>query len=234
MERVDRRKDIQLGMISAFPIIVGYLPIAMTFGILSKSSGIQLIESFMFSAIVFAGSSQFMALNLITVGAGLGEIILTTLLVNFRHFLMSASLSENIGHEKAYRPLIAFGITDEVFSVVSFRKESMTKEYILTVEALSYRSWVGGTVRGFIIGTVLPETIQESMGIGIYAMYIALLLPEAKKSYRVAMLAILSGLTNTLIGQIPFLPQGWSIILSILLVSGVGCYLEKRGVEVNA
>ena len=99
MERVDRRKDIQLGMISAFPIIVGYLPIAMTFGILSKSSGIQLIESFMFSAIVFAGSSQFMALNMITVGAGLGEIILTTLLVNFRHFLMSASLSENIGHE---------------------------------------------------------------------------------------------------------------------------------------
>ena len=175
----------------------------MTFGILSKSSGIQLIESFMFSAIVFAGSSQFMALNLITVGAGLGEIILTTLLVNFRHFLMSASLSENIGHEKAYRPLIAFGITDEVFSVVSFRKESMTKEYILTLEALSYLSWVGGTVLGFIIGTVLPETIQESMGIGIYAMYIALLLPEAKKSYRVAMLAILSGLTNTLIGQIP-------------------------------
>ena len=95
---------------------------------------------------MYLGSSQFMALNLITVGAGLGEIILTTLLVNFRHFLMSASLSENIGHEKAYRPLIAFGITDEVFSVVSFRKESMTKEYILTLEALSYLSWVGGTV----------------------------------------------------------------------------------------
>src|SRR5690554_5485786 len=96
MEKTDVREEIKQGMLSAFPIIVGYLPIAMAFGILSKTTGISLVESFMFSAIVFAGASQFMALNLILVGTGAGEIILTTLLVNFRHFLMSASMTERL------------------------------------------------------------------------------------------------------------------------------------------
>ena len=80
----------------------------------------------------------------------------------------------------------------------------------------------------FIIGTVLPETIQESMGIGIYAMYIALLLPEAKKSYRVAMLAILSGLTNTLIGQIPFCPRVEYYIINPICLS-CGLLSRKKG-----
>ncbi len=225
-------EEIKKGIISALPIIVGYLPIGMAFGILSKTTGISLLESFMFSSLVFAGASQFMALNLMLVGTGIGGIILTTLLVNFRHFLMSASLTEKIkdidSQSKGWLGLIAFGITDEVFSVASFREGKITREYLISLEALSLFGWVGGTVLGYIIGSILPDTIQASMGVGIYAMFIALLLPEAKKSRKVALLAILSGITNTILTFMEFLPQGWNIIVSILLISGLGLLFEGK------
>lgn len=227
-----KKEEIKQGVISALPIIVGYLPIGMAFGILSKTTGISLLESFMFSSLVFAGASQFMALNLILVGTGVGGIILTTLLVNFRHFLMSASLTENIrdisSQSKGWLGLIAFGITDEVFSVASFREGEITKEYLISLEVLSLFGWVGGTALGYIIGSILPDTIQASMGVGIYAMFIALLLPEAKKSRKAALLAILSGITNTILTYMEFLPQGWNIVVSILLISGLGLLFEGK------
>lgn len=227
-----KKSEIKQGMISALPIIVGYLPIGMAFGILSKTTGISLLESFMFSSMVFAGASQFMALNLILVGTGIGGIILTTLLVNFRHFLMSASLTEKVKdishHGKAWLALMAFGITDEVFSVASFREGDISKEYLMTLEFLSLLGWTGGTLIGYLIGSILPETIQASMGVGIYAMFIALLLPEAKRSRKVAILAILSGITNTILTYLGFLPQGWNIIVSIVAISGIGLLVEEK------
>ena len=204
----------------------------MAFGILSKTTGISLLESFMFSSLVFAGASQFMALNLILVGTGIGGIIFTTLLVNFRHFLMSASLTEKVKdvshHGKGWLALMAFGITDEVFSVASFREGEISKEYLMTVEILALLGWAGGTVIGYIIGSVLPDAIQASMGVGIYAMFIALLLPEVKKSRKVALLAILSGITNTILSYVEILPQGWSIVVSIVLISGIGLLMDEK------
>lgn len=116
--------EIKEGLIAALPIIVGYLPIGIAFGLLSKTAGISLLESFMFSALVYAGSSQFMALNLLLVGTGLGGIIITTFLVNFRYFLMTASLAEKMedieGQKKPWLALMAFWVSDEIFSVASF------------------------------------------------------------------------------------------------------------------
>lgn len=218
--------EIKKGIVAGIPIVIGYLPVAMAFGILSKTTGISLLNSFLFSAVVFAGASQFMALNLLNVGAGVGEILLTTLLVNFRHFLMSASLSEKIPKNlKGWTPFLAFGITDEVFSVVSFTEGEVSKEYVLALQITSYLSWVGGTVLGFVIGMILPGEIQSSMGVGLYALFIALLMPETKKSKKIALLAIFSGLANTVLSYIDLLPQGWNIILSILIASSLGMFL---------
>lgn len=87
------------GIIDGIPIFIGYITVAITFGILSKNVGITMIDSILFSVLVFAGASQFIALNLLLLGAGVGEIVLTTLLVNFRHFLMSASLATRMTND---------------------------------------------------------------------------------------------------------------------------------------
>lgn len=221
-----KHSQFRSGIASATPIMVGYLPIAMAFGMLGKTTGISMFQSFLFSAFVFAGASQFMALNMIAIGAGAGEIILATLLVNFRHFLMSASLAAKIkGDIKKYVPFIAFGNTDEVFSIISLKDEEPTKEFMLALELATYASWVGGTVVGYLVGEMLPPAIGDSMPIALYAMFIAILTPEVKKSIKVAALVMVSGALNTLLVYLNALPSGWNMIAAILISSTIGVYM---------
>lgn len=217
------------------PIVIGYTPIAIAFGILSKTTGISMVDCLLFSVLVFAGASQFMALNLLSVGVGIGQIILTTLLVNFRHFLMSASIALRVETDmKKWVPIIAFGITDETFSVASFKEGQLTKEFLFALEFVSYFAWVSGSVLGYLLGGILPNIIKSSMGIGLYAMFAALLIPETKKSRKVLVLAILSGVINSLFTYFKLLPQGWSIVISIILVSYLGLYIsEERKIRDN-
>lgn len=215
------------------PIIMGFIPIAMAFGILSKSAGITLMESLGFSMIVFAGASQFIALNLLIAGAGFGEIILTTLLVNFRHFLFAASLSPKLTKDmKRTVPLIAFGLTDEIFSVASLKEKELTKQYMLVLEFCAYSALAVGTFLGYVLGGVLPNVVQLSMGIALYALFTSILVPEMKKSLKVVILLVMSGIANTLCLYIFKLPQGWSIVISILLVSILGMFIKVKEREV--
>jgi len=221
--------SIKEGTSAAVPIVIGYIPIAVTFGIMAKSTDISLIDCFLFSAIVFAGASQFMALNLISLGVSSGEIILTTLLVNFRHFLMSASLATKLPKDaKKWIPFIAFWVTDETFSVVSFKDEKISKGFMISLQISTYLSWVGGSVLGYLAGGILPQDIRTSMGVGLYTMFIALLVPQAKKSAEIMILACMSGIVNSILIYSKMLPNGWSIILSICLVSFLGLYIFKE------
>lgn len=229
-----KNADIREGAKAAVPLIIGFIPIAMTFGIMAKATNISIIDCFLFSAIVFAGASQFMALNLISMGVGTGEIILTTLLVNFRHFLMSASLATRLAKDaKRWIPFIAFWVTDESFSVASFKEGEVSKEFMLVLQFLSYIAWVGGTVLGYLVGGILPQDLRTSMGVGLYAMFIAILVPQAKKSIEVMALACMSGVVNSILLYLKILPGGWNIIASICLVSLSGLYIFKEeGVRV--
>ncbi|WP_053957627.1 AzlC family ABC transporter permease [Inediibacterium massiliense] len=221
------------GFMAGVPIFIGYFPIAMAFGILSKTVGISMKDSFLLSVFVFGGASQFIALNLLTLGVGIGEIVVTTLLVNFRYFLMSASLATKMTDAiKKWIPLIAFGVTDEIFSIASFKCEEITKEFMLPLQFLGYFSWVTGTIVGYWLGGILPENIKDSMGIALYAMFIAILIPEAKKSKLITFLIGLSGFVNTLLKKLTTLPQGWTLIVSIISVSLLGSCLLKEE-EVN-
>lgn len=218
-------RQVQDAFKSGIPIFIGYVPAAIAFGILSKGCGITLLESFLFSAVVFAGASQFIALNLLMTGMGPGGIILTTLLVNFRHFLMSAYLSTRIGKmARRYKFMMAFGVTDEVFSVLSFQKGRLSKPFIFILEISAYSGWVSGTMAGYILGGFLPEILTKSMGVALYALLLAMLLPEIKKSVKALILTIGSGLLNTILIKLDFLPNGWTIIVCILVIALAGSF----------
>lgn len=210
----------------SIPIIIGYFPIAVAFGILAKSANLSLLETTAFSLFVFAGASQFIAINLLLLGANIGEIVITTFLVNLRHLLMSASLSVKVeGPLRFSKAFLAFGITDEVFSVASFKNSKINKKYLLTLEFLAYSSWVSGSAVGFIAGSLLPSTIQQSMGIALYGMFVALLIPEIKKSRPALILALSAGVMNSIFKYIFYLKDGWSIILSVIIVSFIGSFI---------
>ena len=222
-------RDLHSALNAAIPLFIGYFPAAVAFGILSKGSGITLLECFLFSAVVFAGASQFIALNLLLVGMGPGGVILTTLLVNFRHFLMSASLSTRvIKVAKKYLFMMAFGVTDEVFSVLSFKKGELSKTYIFILQLAAYSGWVSGSIAGFILGGFLPEVLTKSMGIALYALLLTIILPEIKQSVRSLILIIAAGVLNTILIKSELLPNGWSIFICILIVATAGSFILTK------
>ena len=113
------RKGIQAGI----SIAIGYAPIALTFGLLAKTTGLSIGETVLMSLVVFAGASQYISLSLVTLGTGIVEIILTTFIVNIRHFLMSTALNEKSEEDHFINKAIySFGITDETFSVAAMKE----------------------------------------------------------------------------------------------------------------
>ena len=220
-EKLNKLK-LKDGIMAGIPVFIGYFPIAVTFGLLAVSVRISLAETTGFSVIVFAGASQFVGLNMIKAGIGAGEIVLTTFLLNFRHFLMSASLSSRTSFSKGLIPFLAFGITDETFSVASMEKSELSESYMLGLNFTAYTGWISGTVAGFAAGDFLPPVIQESISICLYAMFVAILIPAVRKSYRAGIIALIAGLTNSALGYSALFGSGWNIIISIIAASTTG------------
>lgn len=214
----NQKSSIIQGMIAGSSIAIGYLPAALTFGLLAKSTGLTLLETVAMSVFVFAGAAQYMALNLIALGTGAFEIIFTTFIVNIRHLLMSASVGERVEDDHLFiKALYSFGITDEVFAVTTTREGTVKTGFVVGVAVMAYVSWVVNSGLGYVVGAILPVTLQESMGIALYAMFIALLIPSLKKQRKIVFLAVSAAIFNSLFSLM--LPSGWSIIAATLLAS---------------
>ena len=143
--------------------------------------------------------------------------------------MMSAALSLDMKEiPKKFLPFIAFGITDESFSVISFNKDKISLPFILLVNGLSYLSWVLGTLVGYGIGEVLPHSLQASMGVGLYAMFSALLTPELTRSREVLKISLLAAAIYAAFYYGGFLSAGWDLVLAILLSSLLGLFIFKE------
>lgn len=215
-----RTSDFISGLRAGVSIAIGYFPVAVTFGLLSKSSGLSLAETFSMSLIVYAGAAQYIALNLLSLGIGIAEIILATFILNSRHFLMSASIQARAAKEPLWKKLIyAFGITDETFSVASMKPGKITAGFMFGLGGIAYGSWLLSTLLGYLFGASLPDVLKESMGIALYAMFIALLMPALSKSRKILTLALSGAGLNFLFTYFELLSTGWSLITSALLAS---------------
>lgn len=230
MERQNNTKNkIKDSIIITLPIVIGYFPIAMAFGLLSKNTPISFRDTSLLSILVYAGASQFMALDLIGAGVSAGSIILATFLLNLRHMMMSASLAVDFKNiPRKFLPIISFGITDETFSVISFNKDKISLSFILILNILSYGSWVIGTMVGYAVGEVLPVSLQSSLSIGLYAMFAALLFPEIGKSKNILYLSIMSALVYIVLFYSNIFTSGWDIILGIIISSILGVVFFSR------
>ncbi len=234
---IEKASSFREGIQSGLSIAIGYFPIAIAFGLLSKTTGLTLFETVLMSLVVFAGASQYMSLSLIASGAGAFVIIFTTFVVNIRHFLMSASLSEKVEPEKSLiKSLYAFGITDETFSVMATKAGSVSTGFAFGVVGISYASWVISSGIGFAIGASLPQVLQESMTVALYAMFIGLLVPSMKKSMKVVYLAILAAVFNSIFLFSKTLEDGWAIVTSTILSAVIIEFVEtmkrrKRGIS---
>lgn len=235
IEAENSRLTFVEGIKSGIPIAAGYIPIGIAFGLLAKSAGVPNHITILMSLAVYAGASQFIGANLMAAGTAPWEIVMTTFIINLRHMLMSASISRRIeeGTHKLWMPVLAFGITDETFSVASFRKEAeLSPKFILGLNILAYASWNVGTWIGIFMARGLPEMLKTSMGIALYAMFIGLLVPSLRRSRPVLVISIMAVAVHSVLHWVPLfagLSAGWGIIITTLAAAAAGAAIFPGG-----
>lgn len=167
-----------------------------------------------------------MAIDMIVQGLSYSSIILATFLLNLRHLMMSASLSLDFKDiDRKYIPIVAFGLTDESFSLISFHKKDLTLPFTLSLFFSAHTAWWGGNMLGYLVGEVLPKSLQSSMNIGFYAMFAALLFSQVKENRKVLILGLLSMGIYSFIYTLKVLSSGWDIILGIIISSALGSFI---------
>lgn len=212
-------KQFSAGIKAGFSIAIGYFPIALTFGLLAKTAGLSIVEATAMSIFVYAGASQYIALELISSAVNPIAIIINTFIVNIRHFLMTAALNEKMEAEKrTVKAMYAFGITDESFSVLATQKEEkLTTAFTFGVTLIAYASWVVFTAIGYVIGANLPVFLQAAMSIALYAMFVGLLVPSLKKNRKIVLLAGTAACIQSFFYFTGYLSTGWTILVSTLV-----------------
>ena len=172
------KKTFYEGLKSGIPIGLGYLPVSFTFGFLAVSGGLPVWVAVFISLTNLTSAGQFAGTNLILAGAGYFEVALTTFVINLRYMLMSLSLSQKLDEKTGTgaRLALAFGITDETFVVSSLHPGILKASYMLGLITMPILGWNLGTWLGGAISAVLPQALQNAMGIALYAMFIALIL----------------------------------------------------------
>jgi 4-azaleucine resistance transporter AzlC len=218
---------IRRGIADALPIIIGYVPMGAAYGILARQSGIGLFPTVLMSLIVFAGASQFIAVGLLAGGATAFEVVATTLFVNLRHVLMSASLSPHYRDTpKKYLPFVSWGVTDETFAISIGRYNAGEADYRygLSLHYTAYASWVSGTVVGALAGALVPPALQSSLEFSLYAMFAGLVVLQVSDRLHLAVAvaaAIMCAAFST------FMSGTWHIITAAILGATLGLVLES-------
>lgn len=223
-------EDFFRGLRSATGLGIGYVPIGITYGIIARTGGFTFLETVAMSLMVFAGASQFIALNLLSSGVGPVQIVFTVFMVNLRHFLMSTSLRDKI--DEGSRPLemiYSFGITDETFAVSSVESGKVNPAYMFGLNSVAYFSWTASSGVGYLLGGGLPAVLKESLSIALYALFIGLLVPSARKNHGVLFVAGIAGGLNSILRLV--LSPGWSIVIGSLIAAVTGTLVFDNGPE---
>ena len=217
-------------MRNGIPIFLGYFPVAFSFGITAVGMGLSVSDASIMSFTNLTSTGQFAGLGIIVGGASLAEMAITQLVINMRYFLMSVSLSQKYGAQTKMlaRLAAAFFVTDEIFALAASRKGVLTASYLSGIGIAAYMGWTSGTVLGAIAGNVLPTAVTNALGISLYGMLIALVIPTAKKSLSVVFVVFTAVIISCAFKYIPFINNisyGFAIIISTIAASVFGALL---------
>ncbi len=216
--------SFRMGLRDGIPIFLGYLSVSFAFGITAVKGGLTIIEALLISMTNLTSAGQLAGVPIICTGGSFIELATAQLIINLRYSLMSVSLSQKLGKsiKLIHRFLISFGITDEVFAVSASKNTLLGKKYFFGLILMPYIGWSGGTFLGAIAGNILPELVISALGIAIYGMFIAIIIPEAKIRKSTAFVILFSALLGCAFKYIPYLNRisaGFVIIICAVPVS---------------
>ena len=231
-----RKNEFTQGLKDGLPICLGYFSVSVAFGMTTVLAGMPLWAAVLISLTNLTSAGQFAGANLMIAGGNMIELGLTTLVINIRYFLMSLSVSQKVERKMSMKERLAvsFGITDEIFAVSMQHKGELSTPYMAGLIITPVLGWTGGTLAGGIATSIMPEALSSALGIALYGMFIAVIIPPAREERSVlftVILAILASLAFTYLPGLKSLGGGWSIIIITILVSAVAAWVFPREAE---
>lgn len=213
--------DFIKGCRKGIPIALGYFPVSFSFGVLVVSSGLPLGLATFISLTNLTSSGQFAGVSLMLAQASYFEVAMTLLLINARYFLMSLSLSQKIDKSMntLQRLIVSFGITDETFSVASIQDGVLSFPFMLGFILVPIIGWTSGTLVGETLMNFLPTSIQNAMGIALYGMFLAIIVPASAKSKPILEVVLVSATMAIVFYYIPLfsvISSGLKLIMATL------------------
>ena len=227
------------GVRTGIPVGLGYFSVSFGFGAMAVAQGISALNATLISASNLTSAGQFAGLTLIVAMGTLVEMIITQLVINSRYSLMSIALAQRMGQRIGFFPrlLIAFFNTDEIFALAMARPKALTVPFMLGLGTLPFFGWTGGTLMGALAGSVLPADIRAALGVMLYGMFIAIVVPPAKQEKSVFVTLILALILSCLFAWVPALQAvsaGISIVICTVAAAAIAAVLFPIGEEEEA
>ena len=216
------KKGVQTGV----PVGLGYFSVSFGFGAMAMAQGLNAWTATLISATNLTSAGQFAGLTLIVAMGTLWEMVMTQIVINSRYSLMSIALAQRMGERIGFFPrlFIAFFNTDEIFALAMARPEPLTVPFMLGLGTLPIAGWTTGTLMGALAGSVLPADIRAALGVMLYGMFIAIVIPPAKQEKPVLITVILALILSCLFAWLPVLQSvsaGISIVLCTVIAAAV-------------
>lgn len=221
-------KQFLKGLSHGIPIALGYLTVSFGFGITAVRAGLTALQAVGISMTNLTSAGQAAGVAIIAAGGTLFEMALTQLIINIRYALMGLSLSQKLDSSFTvpHRMAAAFGITDEIFAVASARQEKVRPAYMYGLIFISFIGWSLGTFLGASAGNILPEPVTNAMGISLYGMFVAIIIPPSRKHKSVLTVVMTAALISVLIKYVfTAVSSGFAVIIAAVIASAIGAAL---------
>lgn len=225
-----RKKEFSAGLVASLPVFIGYFSVSFGFGTMAVSLGISVFEATLISFTNLTSAGQFAGLTVISEAALLFDMFLTQLIINSRYALMSLALGQKMGDRFGLGARLAssFVITDEIFALAMARPDPLTVPYMLGLGVLPIIGWTAGTFLGTLVGSILPASLATALGVALYGMFVAIVVPQARKSRPLLWVSLLAIFFSCLFQWVPGLKEvssGLSIVISTVLASVICAFM---------
>lgn len=222
-----RRRAFRAGMHDGIPIGLGYFAVAFALGIAARSAGLNAVQSFFVSLFCNASAGEYAGFTLIASNAAYAELALMTLVANARYLLMSCALSQHAeGLGILHRLLIGIDVTDEIFAVTVSRPGKLNPYRFYGTMLVAMPAWASGTALGNIAGDLLPAMLVGALGVALYGMFLAVIIPPAKKDRLIAGLILCCFAASYATARLPLpLSEGTRILILTVVLSATAALL---------
>lgn len=224
--------EFKKGLKDGIPICLGYFSVSVAFGVMAIQKGLTWIEALLISLLNLTSAGQYAGLTILAAGGTLLEMALSQLLINARYSLMGISLSQKLETRFSipYRLVLGFAITDEIFAVAAGNKY-VTHAYMAGLAILPILGWSSGTLCGALIGGIMPAILQSALGVALYGMFIAVVVPDAKDDKHILAVSGIAVLCSCLMYYLPMLKtvsSGFAVIICTVFAATLGAWFFPR------